>query len=222
MVSHWNMDEEIFGDPVIQVVASPAMATLGAFDPSELPGINLGEAWDLLASPFDQMPENDTTCPFLAMSGGFSRQTHPFTVANYLSSTSPLSFPWGEDLADTVSVPSGDLFLRAFFLPTVSNLPVGMFWKIDGLTKDVMIKSVKALSPSTASPYAPFIYILDSLSERLKDWISAATSHALLFETKAFAYETIEAQFPSLVTGSVPETIICTATFAPMMDMRYL
>ena len=111
MVSHWDVEEASFGDPVIQVVASPGMATLGAFDPSELPGINLGKAWDISASPFDQMPETDTTCPLLAMSGGFSRQTHPFTVANYLSSTAPLFFPCGEDVAGTVSVPSGDLFL---------------------------------------------------------------------------------------------------------------
>ena len=97
-----------------------------------------------------------------------------------------------------------------------------MFWKMEDLTKDIMSKSIKDISQSTASPFTPFIYILDSLGNRLKDWISAATSNALLFETKAFAYETIEAQFPSLVTGSVPETIICTATFAPMMDMHYL
>jgi hypothetical protein len=29
-------------------------------------------------------------------------------------------------------------------------------------------------------------------------------------------------QFPNLITGAVPDSILCTTTFAPLMDMRYL
>jgi hypothetical protein len=174
VVSHWDVDSNSFGEPVFQVLASPSVATLGSFSSSDRPGINLGEAWDLATPPFDAMPVADTTCPLLAMSGGFSRQTHPLTLANYLSTTSPLFIPSGEEVAGTVSVLPNLPMLRAFFLPTVSSLPIGMFWKTKDLTPDLMIRSIKALSPATSSPYAAFIHVLESLGRRLHDWLLTA------------------------------------------------
>ena len=222
VVQHWNVESASFGEPVLQVLASPAVATLGSFSSASLPGVNLGEAWDLTSGPFDQMPEADTTCPILAMSGGFSRQVNPPTLANYLQSTAPLFFPSGEKVAGTVSVLACAPLLRAFYLPTVSSLPVGMFWKMDGLTVDTILKSIKAMSISSTSPYSSFIYVLEHLGKNLIDWLDCATRNAQMFACQAFVFDSIESQFPSLVSGSAPETIICTTTFAPLMDMRYL
>ena len=121
MVSHWNVESTSFGEPVLQVLTNPAVATLRSFNSADHPGINLSKAWDLTASPFDQMPVPDTTCPLLAMSGGFSCMAHPLTIANYLSSTAPLFIRSGEEMASTVSVVSGSPLIRAFYLPSVSN-----------------------------------------------------------------------------------------------------
>ena len=104
----------------------------------------------------------------------------------------------------------------------VSSLPIGMFWKTDGLTMETMVRSIKAMALSPTSPYASFIYVIESIGSCLQDWLSLATSNPQRFACQAFGFDTIEAQFPSLVTGSVPEAIICTTTFAPLMDMRYL
>jgi hypothetical protein len=65
VLSHWDVDSGLFGKPTFQVLASPAVATPRLFSSSERPGINLSEAWDLTASPFDAMPMADATCPFL-------------------------------------------------------------------------------------------------------------------------------------------------------------
>ena len=97
-----------------------------------------------------------------------------------------------------------------------------MFWRIKGLTTEMIIKSIKAMSSATTSPYASFIYVLESLGSRLQDWISTATNNSTLFACQAFGFDTIESQFLSLVTGAFPEAIICNTTFAPLMDMRYL
>ena len=85
-----------------------------------------------------------------------------------------------------------------------------------------MLKSIRALSISSPSPYASFIYILESLDDKLRDWLSVATCNPLQFACKVFSFDTIEAQFPSLISGSFPDTILCYASFAPLMDMRYL
>jgi hypothetical protein len=204
MVSHWNVETTSFGDPVLQVLANPAVSTLGSFNSADRPGINLSKAWDLTTSPFDQMPVADTTCPLLAMSGGFSHMAHPLTIANYLSSTAPLFIPSSEEMASTVSVVSGSPLIRAFYLPWVLNLPVGMFWQPKNLTIENMLKSIRALSISSPSPYASFIYILESLNDKLRDWLRVATCNPLQFACKVFSFDTIEAQFPSLISGSFP------------------
>jgi hypothetical protein len=157
-VSHWDVDSGSFGDPILQVLASPAVATLGSFSASEHPGINLGEAWDLTSPPFDAMPVADTTCPLLAMSGGFSRQTHPLTLSNYLASTYPLFIPSGEEVASTVSVIPNLPILRAFYLPTVSSLPVGMFWKIKDLTPEIMLRSLSFVVVANQSLFGLHLY----------------------------------------------------------------
>jgi hypothetical protein len=150
VVSHWNAESATFGEPVLRVVASPALATLGSFSSSDRPGINLQEAWDLDAPPFDKMPVSDYSCPLLAMAGGFSRGIAPLTIDKYLSGTSPLFIPSGEDVAGTVSL-GPNRFLRAIFLPTFAHLPIGMSWKLEDLTVDLILKSVKALTPSSSS-----------------------------------------------------------------------
>jgi hypothetical protein len=63
VVKYWDNKKAAFGEPVLQVVANPAVASLGALDDaSNPPGINLGEVWDLLgSSPLDQFPADDST-----------------------------------------------------------------------------------------------------------------------------------------------------------------
>ena len=199
LVSHWDVDSASFGEPVIQVLANPAMATLGSFSSSARPGINLSEAWDMTSAPFDQMPVTDTTCPLLAMSGGFSRMVHPLTLANYLLSTAPLFIPIGEEVAGTVSIVSGSPILRAFYLPTVASLPVGMFWEPKDLTPESMMKSIKAMSFSSPSPYASFIHVLESLDTKLSEWLEATSKHPQRFACPAYGFDTIQSQFPILV-----------------------
>jgi hypothetical protein len=119
MLKYWNEEMASFDEPVLQVIANPAVASLGKFSTSSVPpGINLGEVWDLLTtSPFDQMPVANTMCPLMASSGGFSREVKPPTIANYLLSTAPIFIPSGEVVASTVSIFPRHPLVRAFFLP---------------------------------------------------------------------------------------------------------
>lgn len=156
------------------------------------------------------MPVADATCPLLAMSGDFSRQAHP------------LALEGGEEVAGAVSIIPNHPMLRAFYLPTVSSLPVGMFWKKKE-TPEIMIKSIKAMSSSPTSPCASFMHVLlKSLGRRLHDWLVTSTCHPLRFACKAFSYDAIETQFPSLVTGAVPDSIRSSHGYTTFMCMASL
>ena len=116
-----------FGEPILQVVASPAIAPLDKFSPSDSPGFNFREARDLTTPPLDQMLVVDTTCPFLVMSNGFSRSISP-TISNCLESTSPLFIPSDKGVAGSVSIEVQSPIIRAFFFPTMCASPIRMFW----------------------------------------------------------------------------------------------
>lgn len=156
------------------------------------------------------------------MSGGFSHKSSDLTLAHFLSSTAPLFIPSGEKVAGTVSVIPHCPQLRAFFLPTVANLPIGLFWKTKDISVSTMINSIKAWSQLPVSHYASFISILESLGRVFHDWILVATCHPAAFACQVFLYNCVESQFPNLVAGAVPDTVTCSTTFAPLMDMRYL
>ena len=61
-----------------------------------------------------------------------------------------------------------------------------MAWRLENLTTDILIASVKALAKSPgALAYKPFISILTSLAPRLDLWLAAAQSNTESFATHA-------------------------------------
>lgn len=165
--THWNSATQTFGVPVLRVVACPAVATVGTFNVSEPPGFNLQEAWDPSVFPADFLPDSDCSCPVMVSGGSFSRQTDPPTLDNFLKTTDPLFLPSGEKLAFSIGI--GDAcFLRAFHLPAHSHLPIGMAWQLGGLTTDVLLRSVKALTSKNGHvAYQPFQSALTLLAPAL-------------------------------------------------------
>jgi hypothetical protein len=98
------VDTASYGEPIVHVVASPALATLGSFSATNLPGFNLQEAWDLSEPPLSKFSTSDSSCPLMVSAGGFSRRVFPPTLEHLLGSTAPLFLPNGEDGAGTVQV----------------------------------------------------------------------------------------------------------------------
>ena len=223
---HWNPVTKTFGSPVLRVVACPAVATLGSFSSSasDPPGLNLQEAWDTSVSPpLLDLPDDTICCPVMASAGGFSRAIADPTLDNFLRETEPLFIPHGEELAGTVRNDTGDVLLRSWFLPTHSHLPIGMAWSLENLTTEILISSVKALAkPPGALAFKPFISVLATLAPRLDLWLVAAQANADSFATHAFPFTVLRAHFPDLVTGAFPDSIACSTTFAPLVDMLYI
>jgi hypothetical protein len=158
----------------------------------------------------------------MVSAGGFSRSVKDATLANFLSVTEPLFIPNGEDLASMVKS-TDDVILRAWFLPTHSHLPIGMAWKLEGLTTAVLIASVQALTKKNAAGvYSPFTHVLSVLAPVLDPWLVAAQSHPEHFAIPAIPFSEVQAHFPDLITGAFPDSITCSSTFAPLIDMVHL
>jgi hypothetical protein len=223
VLQHWQEDTASFGQPVIQVIPSPAVASLGKFEAVDPPGVNLGEVWDLSSAPLEQMPTDDATCPILVSSGGFSRAIQPPTIANFLSITAPLFVPCGNKVTGTVSFFLGSHLCKPSACRRFCSPPIGAFWNPKDLTNvNTMIKSIKALSHTVVSPHAAFVSVLELLGARLHAWLQHATTHPLQFACQAFRFAMIACQFPCLVTGAVPASTLCVTAFGPLMDMRSL
>ena len=129
LITHWDESKGSFGTPIVRVLASPAMATIGAFDSTDRPGIDLTEVWDTNEPPFDVMPASEFSCPILASAGGFSRGLKEQTIDAILAGTAPLFIPSGEAVAGVVQS-TDTILLRTFFMPTFAHLPIGMSWKL--------------------------------------------------------------------------------------------
>lgn len=168
------------------------------------------------------MPVGDTSCPLMASTASFSRKVKPPTIANYLSSTSPIFLPSREAAAGTISIFPRHPCIRGFFFPPVCALPIGMFWTPIDLSLDTMSKSVKALAATATSLDAIFTSALEILKTRLHNWLIQLTTHPLRFACQAFCFATVADQFPSLSMSAIPSTVSCVTTFDHLIDMRYL
>jgi hypothetical protein len=93
-------------------------------------GIIMDDLWeDSALHGFDPALVTSTAhCPVLAAQEGYSRDPSlKTTVDNILLNSQPLFLPEGELIGATV--PHGEgIFLRAFYLPEVCNLPLGLRW----------------------------------------------------------------------------------------------
>jgi hypothetical protein len=63
---------------------------------------------------------------------------------------------------------------------------------------------------------------LEVLGLLLKPCLTLVSAHPLSFACKVYVFDAVKDQFPCLVTGAAPETILCSSSFAPLMDMRCL
>jgi hypothetical protein len=201
-------------------LSSPALATLGSFSSTNLPGFNLQEAWDLSEPPLSEFSTSDYSCPLMVSVGGFSHRIFPRTLKNFLVSTAPLFIPNGEDVAGTVQVDDTS-FLRAYFLPAQAHLPTGMSWRLQDLTVDLISQLAKSFS-NPPNPFTHFNHVITTLTPTLSKWLTAAKSDPLAFSIQAFPYSALVSHFPYITSGDMPSSISCSTTFLALMDMGYL
>jgi hypothetical protein len=201
--------------PYITVVAAPAVATLGAFSAEDPPGFAYSEFWDeSVLSPYAFDVDESNHCPILGAAEGSSRLVNPSSIIDYITDSQPLFFPFGEAITTPATTPTGSV-TRAFFLPEVCDLPLGLTWPI-ATTYDDFYASILALKGG----YANFLHVLSSLEPLLTPWFHAVASHPALFQTPSVAFTEIHNEgFPGLDTGDIPSSLSDQRAFSPMLEL---
>jgi hypothetical protein len=150
-------------EPYIIVVAAPAMATLGLLDDTNPPGYSFSDFWDdVVLTRFGLPADPILHCPFLAAAEGTSRKVK-------LPGIMPLFFPYGEKATSFVQLDSKlQVHYRAFYLPEVCGLPLGLVWPTT-IGYDDLLASVQCLK----SDYHHFTQVLQALQLQITPWLQA-------------------------------------------------
>jgi hypothetical protein len=200
----------------ITILAAPSVVTYRQETTDQ--GIILDDLWDDSAlQGFDPALVTSTAhCPVLAAQEGYSRNPSLKTkVDNILLDSQPLLLPEGELLGATV--PHGeDTFLRAFYLPEVCNLPLGLRWPTNIGFPEFAASIRAALGKN--SP--PFEAVLKALQPIMEPWFNAVASDPQLFQISGRQFLPLyDAHFPNLSSGTWPESAPDPEAFSPVLEM---
>jgi hypothetical protein len=155
-------------------------------------------------------------CPVLAAQEGYSRDPSLKTIVdNILLDSQPLLLPEGELIGATVQHRE-DTFLRAFYLPEVCNLPLGLRWPTDIGFPEFAASIQAALGKN--SP--PFEAILQALKPIMEPWFNKVASDPQLFQISRRQFLPLyDAHFPIIMSGTWPDSAPDPEAFSPVLEM---
>jgi hypothetical protein len=138
-------------------------------------------------------------CPVLAAQEGYSRDPSlKTTVENILLDSQPLLLPEGELIGATVQHRE-DTFLRAFNLPEVCNLPLGLRWPTD-IGFPEFVASIRAALGKNSPPFEA---VLQALKPIMEPWFNAVASDPQLFQISGRQFLPLyDAHFPNIMSGT--------------------
>jgi hypothetical protein len=201
----------------ITILAAPSMAT---YDPSSSePGVSLDDIWDETAlTGFDpSLDLTSVTRPLMAATEGYSRATKDLTgqIQDILLDAQPILIPEGQDLGRQVLI-GAQAHLRAFLLPEVCNLPVGLRWPTDIGIHDFTASIKAALGKSSGH----FETVIQALKPHLDEWFRNVATHPLRFQISGCRFLSFyDDHFPKMDSGEWPPSATDPEAFSPMLDM---
>ena len=200
----------------ITILAAPSVVTYRPETTDH--GIILDDLWDDSAlQGFDPALVTSTAhCPVLAAQEGYSRDPSLLpTVENILLDSQPLLLPEGELIGEKVQH-GEDTFLRAFYLPEVCNLPLGLRWPTDIGFLEFQASIRAALGKN--SPL--FEAVLQALKPLLEPWFNAVATDPQLFQISGRQFLPLyDAHFPDITSGTWPDSAPDPEAFSPVLDM---
>jgi hypothetical protein len=204
-------------EPYITVVAAPAMATLGSLDDSNPPGYSFSDFWDdAVLSQLGLPADPALHCPFMAAAEGISRKVKLPGIMDLMRDSQPLFFPYGEKAASFVQLDS-KLHYRAFYLPEVCGLPLGLVWPTT-IGYDDILASVQCLK----SDYNHFTHVLQALQSSITPWLQAIARDPIPFIIPSTPFlEVYDKGFPAVDTGEFPDFIVDPQAFSPLQEMLH-
>lgn len=215
LVTMRHHEDGPISEPYITIVAAPSLMTLGHFSAADPPGIDYDDFWDdSVFKPFNLSVGEGLHCPLLAAAEGFSRSVKLPGVVDFIETSQPALFPSGEQLADCIQTTAGSIY-RAFFLPEVCDMPIGMAWPTTTSLED-FYSSIRALKGG----YSNFLLVLTALQPQLKDWFEAVHQTPASFSSSSLPFVNVHSiGYPPLGSGDIPEAILDERAFSPLLEM---
>jgi hypothetical protein len=134
-----------------------------------------------------------------------------------MKDSQPLFFPYEEKAAYFVQLES-KLHYRAFYLPEVCGLPLGLVWPTT-IGYDDLLASVQCLK----SDYHHFTQVLQVLQSQITPWsqaIAALDPTPFIIPRTPFL-DMYDKGFPAIKIGEFPDLIVNPQAFSPLQDMLH-
>jgi hypothetical protein len=202
--------------PFITVLAAPSVATYshGVADAGPI----FADIWDdeALADFPATVDSSVANYPVLGAQTGFSRaEALPTKILSLLVDAQPILLPSGQQLGQSVLI-EGVSHQRAFFLPEVCNLPLGLRWPTSiGFTDFAL-----SISAAFGKPSAHFSSILTALQPSLATWFASIHRDPLPFVIHGCVFLGFyDSHFRCIPTGEYPTSLLDQQAFSPLADM---
>jgi hypothetical protein len=205
-----------FNPPFITVLAAPSVATYshGVADAGPI----FADIWDdaALADLPETVDSSVANYPVLGAQTGFSRaEALPTKILSLLVDAQPILLPSGQQLGQSVLI-EGVSHQRAFFLPEVCNLPLGLRWPTSIGFDDFAL----SISAAFGKPSDHFLSILTALKPSLVLWFARLAQDPTPFVIQGSVFLAFyDAHFRCIPTGEYPTSLLDKQAFSPLADM---
>jgi hypothetical protein len=200
----------------ITVLAAPSAATYspGVADAGPI----FAEIWDeaALADLPKTVDLSVANYPFLGAQAGSSRSvTIPTKVLSLLVDAQPILLPEGQQIGQSVLI-EGVSHQRAFFLPEVCNLPLGLRWPASIGFDDFAL----SISAAFGKPSDHFLSILTALQPSLALWFASIARDPTPYVIQGCVFLAFyDSHFRCIPTGDYPASLLDKQAFSPLADM---
>jgi hypothetical protein len=152
----------------------------------------------------------------MAAAEGFSCKVKLPGITDLIKDSQPLFFPSGEQAASLVQL-ALESHYRAFYLPEVCSLPLGLVWPTTTGYED-FLASIQSLK----SDYQHFVHVLEALKPQLTKWFAAIATNPIPFVIPCVSFlEVHDKGFPAVETGEFPDLIVDHQAFPLLQEMLH-
>jgi hypothetical protein len=150
--------------PIIMLVATPSLTTLGVLDKDDKPGIFLANIWDTSVVIFfgPNFDPKIAHCPLLA---AILHNPEPDSSGLLGHDANPISIPEGKLEGSTATIDPSHTTYQAFLLPKICTPPIGLAWPLN-IGFDAFVDNIVVLGKSCK----PFLLCIKALTPALTAW----------------------------------------------------
>jgi hypothetical protein len=134
----------------------------------------------------------------LVAAGGGTFQDGKSSVSpqDILTSTDALIFLSAIDIADRVTIAGTSIWRSCWYLPLGCNAPIGLTWKLDGLSFEDITEAATALCSKSVEQ---FMSLLERRRDDFVNWLAVVTATPASVSVQSFPGQVLLHSYPALL-----------------------